>query len=40
MIWIRIGETNLIFPDEESMLRVLKSAGIGLEEITVVDKRE
>ncbi|WP_287688991.1 hypothetical protein [Metallosphaera javensis (ex Sakai et al. 2022)] len=40
MIWIRIGETNLIFPDEESMLRVLKSAGIRLEDITVVEKRE
>ncbi|BBL47021.1 MULTISPECIES: hypothetical protein [Metallosphaera] len=40
MIWVRIGEINLVFPDEESMMRVLRSAGIKLEDVSIVEKRD
>ncbi|WP_257788605.1 hypothetical protein [Acidianus manzaensis] len=38
-VWIKIGNTNLVFPDEQTMLKVLKEAEISLNEITIIDKK-
>ena len=38
MIVIRIGNMNVSFPDEESMMRVLKSAGIDPKQVFVIKR--
>ncbi|BFH72885.1 hypothetical protein SJAV_08290 [Sulfurisphaera javensis] len=37
-VWVKIGTLDVIFPDEESMMRVLKESGIDLNDVIVIEK--
>lgn len=39
-VWIKLGDTNIIFPNEELMLKTLKEAGIDPKKVIIVEKRD
>ncbi|WP_369611116.1 hypothetical protein [Sulfurisphaera javensis] len=39
-VWIKLGNTDIIFPNEELMLKTLKEAGIPLEKVIIVNKKD
>lgn len=38
--WVKIGNVDIIFPNEKAMLKVLKDIGLSLDDVIIVEKRD